>query len=183
MLSSTKKAIGIINNALSHLPSDALLSKVALFGNLAIAYAQQGNETLAMSWAAQARKIMPSRPELDPAYQYGGWFDGTLDKLEGRMYLDLAEHLPKYAKTAHKTFGEGADKYTHQGGLSQTLIHQAEAAFLFRDLGEYARCLEKGWLIAKEIDSTNHKHEARIVLAKGGIWQNEREYQELAKMF
>ena len=100
------------------------------------------------------------------------------------MLLALARHLPGYAKSAHKIFDVAAGKYAHQGGLSQTLIHQADAAFLFKDLDEYARCLKKGWLIAKEIDSTNRKTEARMVLAKGRqVWQNERAYQEVVKMF
>lgn len=180
-----QKALPIIENALSHLNSDALLSKTFLFGNLAIVYAQQGNEKLAIEWMEQARKTVPSRPELDPIYhQYGGWSDGSLGKIEGRMFLDLAEHIPSYAKSAHMIFGQAADKYTRQGGRCQVLIHQAHAALLFKDLGEYTRCLKKGWLIAKEVNSENRKAEARMILAKGGqIWRNERAYQDVEEMF
>jgi len=178
------KAIGIIKDALSHVNGDMLLSRVGLCSNLAIAHAQLGDETHALDYVEQARKAMPKYPEQDPVYQYGGWDSGNLDKLTGRMYLDLAEHLPDYAQKAYKTLGQGVSKYTHQGGLCQTLIHQADAARVMGDLHEYARCLEKGWLIAITFTGKIRQHEALTVLQKAPeAWKKERKYQDLVKMF
>ena len=102
----------------------------------------------------------------------------------GRIYLALAEHSSVHAKKACNIFEKGKALSGYQGELSQILIHQADAAFLSGDLGQYAQCLEKGWLIAKKIDSQIRKYEASVVLGKAlEKWQNERTYQKLVEIF
>jgi transcriptional regulator with XRE-family HTH domain len=176
-----EKAIGILNDGMKLLGNDAQLNKSKLYSNLAIAHAQNGNESLAIKMAEQARKVMPDYPERDPAYPYVDMIQGNLEKLEGRMYLALAEHLSGYAEKAYDTFKVAANKYTHQGGLCQVLLHQADAARITGNLDEFARCLEQGMLITK---GKNRKHEAYKVLDKApDEWKKEQKYQELAKMF
>ena len=130
---------------------------------------------------------MPEYPELDPFYQLADFGKSDLDRVEGRVYLCLAEHISdtNYAEDAYNAFLRGVSgQATSSRSMSQTLIHLADAALILDDFGRFVGCLEQGIDIAKEIDSKIRKHEASIVLGKApDEWKNERKYQDLVKMF
>src|SRR5439155_13838095 len=75
-----EEAIPIFKEGLSYVNSDAPLFESALFVNLAIAYAQRGDETEALKMVAQARNAIAQDAEQDP-YQYIQMGHGILDTL------------------------------------------------------------------------------------------------------
>jgi tetratricopeptide (TPR) repeat protein len=179
-----QKAIDIFKDSMKDLGGSMLL-KSKLSMNLAIAHAQQGDETSTLNCVEQAIKAVPKYPEQDPAYPYVDITQGKLEKQMGRVYLALAEHLPGYAKKARDFFEEGISKCrSNQGDLSQSLIHKADATRIIGDLHEYAKSLSDGMRIAVHIGSKNQQHEAIAVLSKAPEnWQKEQKYQDLVKLF
>jgi tetratricopeptide (TPR) repeat protein len=180
-----EKAIDIFTKGLKHLNSDSRLNSGSLSMNMALACAQQGDETRALNYVEQAVRTMPKYPEQDPAYPYVDITQGNLDKLTGRMYLALAKHLPSYTQKAYNAFEEGIGKFSsNQAYLSQTLIYRADASIYIGDLHKYVESLSDGMRIAIQVNSKNRKHEARTVLDKApDKWKQEDKYQKLAKMF
>jgi len=186
-LSSTKRAISIYNEGLGLLEGNAFLNKAYLEQGLASAYALNGNEDKAIEMIKQARATMPEHPELDPLSHLIDFGLADLDRLEGRAYLALAEtiHSGNYAEKAYHAFSQSTSKQaTSDRSWSQTLIHQAEAALVLGDLHMFLVCLEQGLSIALQIGSQKRESEARSVLSKAPeLWQKEKKYQELVKMF
>jgi transcriptional regulator with XRE-family HTH domain/tetratricopeptide (TPR) repeat protein len=178
-----QEAIGIFQNGMKHLGGSALLeSKLSL--NLAVAHAQDGDEKQALDCLGRASNNIPKHPEADPGYPYVLMGKGNLEKHIGRVYLALAEYLPDYAQRASDIFGEGVVKCSHQGDLSQTLIHKADAMCYLGDLHEYAQSLSEGQRIATHRGWRDLQHQARVVLHKApAVWHKERIYQDLLALF
>lgn len=186
-LPNAKRAIPLFKDGLELLDRDALLNKADLSSGLAYAYALQGQERKAIEMIEQSRTAMPKYPERDPLYRLIDFGLADLDRIEGRVYLCLAEKRSnsEYAEKAYNAFAQGTSKQaTSSRSRSQTLILQAEAALALGDFREFVQCLEQGLSIALQIASERRKHEAHVVLVKApDMWKKEDRYEELVKMF
>jgi hypothetical protein len=154
---------------------------------MAHTYAQNGDEANAIEMVSQAKKAMPEYPELDAHYHLIDFGLADLDRVEGRVYLELAERMKSsdYAEKAYTAFSQGTSKQaTSSRSESQTLIHRADAVLHLGDLRTWADCLETGYQIGRRIGSRRREQEARTVLAKAPVsWRKERRYQEVAQLF
>ena len=178
-------AIPILNNALTHLGSDALLSRSAICTDLSIAYAQQGDEIGAMKYAEMARNVMPKVSELDPLRQCIMRGPAELDKLVGKVCLYLAEYFPDsdYAQSAHDAFDKSISKQAmNQALLGQAYIMKADAARALGYMDECVTCLTDGFHIGDEIKSLKRLMEASDVIGNmPEKWQQETAVQDLQK--
>ncbi len=178
-------AIPILNNALAHLGSDALLSRSAICTDLSIAYAQQGDEIGAMKHAEMARNAMSQASELDPLRQCIMRGPAELDQLVGKVCLYLAEYFPDsdYAQLAYNAFDESMSKQAmNQALLGQTYIRKADAARALGYMDECVTCLTEGFHIGDEIKSLKRLMEASDVISNmSDAWKKETSVQDLQK--
>ena len=189
---SPQKAIPTLEQALSCIGDNALLSRSGIYIDLSIAHAQDKNENnarenekKARDYAELARMTMPEYPELDPLYpciQYG---HSELNQLEGKMYLHLAERFPHsdYAKKACDAFEQSMSKQAmNKAYIGQALIHKADAASRLGDMRECVACLKDGFRIAVEIGNIKRLNQAYDVMGRiPPNWKRETAVQNLQK--
>ena len=184
-----QKAIPILEHALSCIGDNALLSRSTIYSGLSIAYAQDHTqddfESNARGYAELAHMTMPDFPELDPFYPCFDMGHSELDQWTGRMYLALAGNFPKggYAQDAYNAFENAASKHTMTGRwLSQTLIHQADAARALGNMNGFVGDLTEGYRIGVEIKSLKRLSEAGALIGRVPTeWRRETDVQELQK--
>ncbi len=196
-------AIRILDDALSSLDNETLLarkdiwqrkrsivytpslSRSAIYSNLSIAYAQEGDEVEAMKYAEMARSAMPTYPELDLFSQYIRFNHSGLDLLEGIAFLYLAGHAPKsdYAQKAHDAFDEAASKQAvGPDDRCSSLIRRADAARALGDMNGFVGDLTDGFRIAFEMDSIRRFSQASDVISSvPPEWKQETAVQDLQK--
>ncbi len=181
-----QRAIAIFNEMLPGCNSDmSQLTKSAIYSNLSIAHAQNGNEHQARDYMEMAHTAMPSHPELDFSYRYIQFNASSLDHYEGIVYLHLTEHFPNgnYAQQAYYALEKSISKHPlNQSTLGRALIKRADAARALGDMGEFVKYLTQGFSIGVEIDSIRCLSEAGGVMGEiPPEWKREDAVQDLQK--
>jgi transcriptional regulator with XRE-family HTH domain/tetratricopeptide (TPR) repeat protein len=196
-------AIPILNNALSSLDNEMLragkdiqqrersreyppsLVRSAIYSDLSIAYAQEGDEIEAMKYVELAYSAMPDYPELDPIYRCAQWNHQALNVLVGNASLHLAEklHNDEYAQQANKAYEQAAILQTANPSVKcMMFIRQADAARLLDEMNHFIRCLTEGLEIGVKSNSIRSITEASDVMGHiPSKWQRETAIQKLQK--
>jgi transcriptional regulator with XRE-family HTH domain len=187
-LNQPQEAIAIFNDALVGLSSEAQLSRSAIYIDLAIAHAQDQNESRtkanakkARDYVDLARATMPSNPELDalsPLLIDHSW----LDQLEGKVNLYLAQRSRnrKSAQKAFDLFDNSIAKQPNSVGLqAQALTRRADAAILLGDMQGFETSLRSALAIIKSQHRFNDVNDVLSRLPRK--WQRETAIQTLRK--
>jgi transcriptional regulator with XRE-family HTH domain len=181
-----QRAIAIFSEMLPCLNSDtSQLTQSAIYGNLSVAHAQNGNENQARDYMEMAHTAMPKYPELDPIYQCAQWNHQALNALVGKAYLHLAEHLPNsdYAQLAHDALEKSTNlQAVSRDSLVGFLVKKADAARAIGAMDHFVDCLRDGLVTALEINSKRRVSEAHDVMNRiPDDWQHETSVQNLQK--
>jgi transcriptional regulator with XRE-family HTH domain len=181
-----QRAMVIFNKMLLGCSSDiSQLTKSAIYGNLSIAHAQNGNENQARDYMEMAHIAMPSHPELDFSYRCIQFNASSLDHYEGIMCLHLTERFPKgdYARQAYYALEKSTSKHQlNQSTLGRALIKKADAARAMGEMRECVTCLTDGFRIGAEIGSIRCLSEAEGVIGNmPKEWKQETAVQDLQK--
>jgi len=183
-----QRAIALFEQGFSSLKSDAPLSKANIFIGLALAHAQDKDETddtEVRKYIELARITLPAHPALDPFYRHCGLGQSELDQQEGQTYLCLAERSSNsgYAQMAYDMFDESVSKLAmNQSKRAQSLIRKANAARLLGEKDECVTCLTDGFHIGVEINSLRRSNEAQDVMNRiPNKWRQEPAIQSLQK--
>jgi DNA-binding XRE family transcriptional regulator len=177
-------AIRVLSDALIGLNSDVSpVNRSTTYIELAVAYAQDDNETEAEKYVALARMAMPTHPELDPFFRWIRIGQPELDEKEGRIHLCLAgqTYSRNHAQLAFDAFEKSISKQTRsQGNRGRALTRKAEAACALGDMRTFVESLEQGLHIAIQIDSKQQISQASDVISRvPPEWQRETSVQKL----
>ena len=184
------KAIGLFNEALRELGSDASLNRSSLYSQLSFAYAQikdkmhaKENEKLSRDYAKLARETMPVHPELDPLYRVIRMGTAELDQFEARIYLLFARRFSNddYGEWAYNLFNDALEKVAMSLGYrNQALVRRADASIIQNKMHEFVESLRSGFDIA-----VHNNHQSSLSLIHEVVshipqkWQKETSIQTL----
>lgn len=184
------KAASIYQKALLHLDRIPPLQRARLFIELAVVYAQQGQEQEALHFMDLAQKAYPKHPEDDPSFLYAEFSPASMILEEGLTHLALAQHYPDrvYGKKAWSTFarikGPQLGVPVPSRIFFEIVNQQAETALVLRDQELLRTYLEKGLQGANALSSKQRRREAIEIYKKAqNIWPRESSLKELADLF
>ena len=181
-----EKAIRILGDALRGLNSDVSpLNKSRTYIQLALAYAQDGNEIEAQKYIELANMTIPLLPELDPFSRLIGIRQSELDEMEGRVRLYLTEYTNdrNHAQLALDAFEKSLYRQVwSQGNRGRVLTSKADVARALGDMRECVTCLTEGFHVGAEIGSLKQICEASDVIGSmPDAWKQETAVQDLHK--
>ena len=184
------KAASIYQKALLHLDKIPPLQRARLSIELAVVYAQLGQEQEALHFMEVAQKVYPEHPENDPSFLYAEFTPASMILEEGLTHLALAQHYPnrEYGKNAWSTFVR-IEEPQSQVSVPRRIFfeitnQQAETALVLGDQELFRAYLEKGIQGANTLNSKQRRREAIETYKKAlGIWSREPRVKELADLF
>jgi tetratricopeptide (TPR) repeat protein len=165
-----------------------LLSR--LYVELAVVYAQQGQEQEALRYLSLAQEVYPEHPEADPSFLYAEFSLSSMVLEKGLTLLALGQHYPhgRYPQQAWETFTQIETPrpvlLVPERTRLEIINYQAKTALTLSDLDEFCDYLEKGAMGAKALGSEKRRGEAIEVYKEArSIWPNEPRVKELADLF
>jgi len=90
-----KRAEGVYQKALAYIGKIPPLLHSRLYVELAVVYAQQGQEHEALHFLELAQKTYPDQPENDPSALYAEFTPASMILEEGLTHLALAQYYPQ----------------------------------------------------------------------------------------
>ncbi|HYU75696.1 MAG TPA: helix-turn-helix transcriptional regulator [Ktedonobacteraceae bacterium] len=184
------KAAFIYQKALPHLDKIPPLQRARLSIELAVVYAQQGQEQEALHFMELAQKSYPEHPENDPSFLYAEFTPASMILEEGLTHLALAQHYPDraYSKNAWGTFARIEEPQSLVSVPRRIFFEitnqQAETALALGDQELFRAYLEKGIQGANALNSKQRRREAIETYKKAqSIWPREPRIRELADLF
>ena len=168
--------------------SSLLLSR--LYVELAVVYAQQGQEQEALRYLSLAQEVYPEHPEADPSFLYAEFSLSSMVLEKGLTLLALGQHYPhgRYPQQAWEMFTQIETPrpvlLVPERTRLEIINYQAKTALTLSDLDEFCDYLEKGAMGAKALGSEKRRGEAIEVYKEArSIWPNEPRVKELADLF
>jgi len=183
------KAAYIYRQALLHLQEIPPLQRSRLYVELAVVYAQQGQEQEALRYLTLSHEEFPEHPENDPSFLFAEFTPASMFLEEGLTFLALTEHFPGrgYDQKAWNTFVQVEDtQFTSivpERIRVEIINHQAEAALALRDQERFCTYLQKGIQGANVLNSEQRRREAIDVYKQARmVWPRESYVKELADL-
>jgi tetratricopeptide (TPR) repeat protein len=168
--------------------SSLLLSR--LYVELAVVYAQQGQEQEALRYLSLAQEVYPEHPEADPSFLYAEFSPSSMVLEEGLAYLALSQHYSSqgFDRKAWKTFTQ-TEVFQLKANVPERISieiinQQAKTALVLRDQEMFCIYLKKGIQGANILKSAKRRREAiNIYKQARELWSNEIRVIELADLF
>ena len=184
------QATYIYQKALLHMERIPPLQRSRLSVELAVVYAQRGQEQEALHFLKLAQQVYPDHPENDPSFLYAEFSPASLFLEEGLTFLALTEHYPdrEYEQKAWERFAQVEEQQSKSLVPARILFeitnHQAETALALRNQELFRTYLEKGIEGAKALNSKQRRREAVEVYKQARIiWPQESRIKDLADLF
>src|SRR6266568_3012393 len=188
--SDPTKASHIYQKALLYMEHIPPLQRSRLSVELAVVYAQRGQEQEALRYLKLAQQVYPEHPENDPSFLYAEFSPASLFLEEGLTFLALTEHYPdrEYDQKAWDTFAQVEEQQSKSLVPARILFEitnqQAETALALRDQELFRTYLEKGIQGAHALNSKQRRREAVKAYKQAQIiWPHELRIKELAELF
>ena len=184
-----QKASSIYQKALPYIDATSPLLRAKLFAELAVVYAQQGQEKEALSSLELAQKAYPAQPEQDSSFLYAEFTSASMILEEGLTYLALAQHNPReQSKHAWNAFSRieqlQAQSLISQRVFCEVINQRAETALVLGDQELFRSYLERGVQGATSLSSKQRRREAISAYKKAQIlWPRDPKVTELAEIF
>jgi len=173
------QAIQTFQQVLATLGNEDALVKSDAYLGIAEAYsllkeAQQAQEALQL-----AQDSYPAHPERDPSYQYLDYPVDLLYQWEAKVYLNLG-----YYQRALDVLDVCLKMQSSLRGMSETLIHRADAALGLGNQELYFTSLKEGTQLAFVLDS-QHRYQAalKVYQKMPEQWRNDQKGEELIPLF
>lgn len=157
---------------------------------LAVVYAQQGQEREALQFLDTARNIYPEYPENDPSFLYAEFSPASMFLEDGLTHLALTQHFPNrgYDQKARDIFaqidGQQAKSPVPERIFFEIVNQQAETALALKDQERFRVYLEQGIKGATILQSKQRRREVVDAYKKARIiWPHESSIKELSDLF
>ncbi|HYU71627.1 MAG TPA: helix-turn-helix domain-containing protein [Ktedonobacteraceae bacterium] len=184
------KASHIYQKALLYMEHIPPLQRSRLSVELAVVYAQRGQEQEALRYLKLAQQVYPGHPENDPSFLYAEFSPASLFLEEGLTFLALTQHYPdrEYDQKAWDTFAQVEEQQSKSLVPARILFEitnqQAETALALRNQELFRTYLEKGIQGAHALNSKQRRREAVKAYKQAQIiWPHELRIKELAELF
>ena len=169
------QATHIYQKALPHMEHIPPLQRSRLAVELAVVYAQRGQEQEALHFLHLAQQAYPDDPENDPSFLYAEFSPASRFLEEGLTFLALTQHYPDHAydlkawETLAQVEEQQSKSLVPPRILFEITNHQAATALVLRNQELFRTYLEKGIQGANALNSKQRRREAVEVYKQARI--------------